>query len=128
MQLAPFLDNLQDRLGDSLRAVQWYREGETELIYLRDDLEMEQVIRRGEEALHRLSACSESLEEDLLGGVGEQLATISVRRRAFLLNFPIDDRAGVIVGIDADVGQSLQRFVDDARQMVVDVDVAPEQE
>lgn len=126
MQLAPFLDHLEGRLGDSLRAVQWYRGEETELIYLREDLDMERVIRRGEEVHQRLSTSSETLGEDLMAELGDQLATISVREGAFLLNFPVGHRAGVIVGIDVDVGTTLHGFIGDAREVLVDVEDAAE--
>lgn len=124
MQLASFLEFLQDQAGEALRGVAWYRDREAELIYLRDDLDLEAV-------QSRVTATHKALTWDLgpptpteLDTLGAELATVSVRESAVLVHLPVEQRYGVVVGLEPDAVQSVHDFVGACRETLIDADSA----
>ena len=86
MELAPFIEYLQQRAGESLRAVEWYRGDEAELAYLRDDLDVGEVNPRAEEIHQRLIGGESLPEPEQLRDLGPRLATVNLHEEAVLIN------------------------------------------
>jgi len=122
MRLAQFLEFLKDEAGDSLRAVEWYREGEAELIYIRDDLELGEMEERAEEIHEALTWDWTPPEAARIRELGDELATVSVRREAVLVHLPAGEEYGVVVGLEPEAARSLHRFVNDCRATLADLD------
>lgn len=120
MELAPFLEYLQQRAGDSLRAVEWYREDEAELIYLRDDLDVGEVQPRADEIHQRLIGGESLAEPQQLRELGPRLATINLHEEAVLINLPVGEQYGVVVGLEPEAARNLHDFVTDARTQLRD--------
>lgn len=120
MQLAPFLEYLQDRAGDSLRAVEWYRADEAELVYLRDDLELADMQARADEIHELVTRERPPYAMPGIQQLGAKLATVNFYEEAVLLNFPLGENYGVVVGLEPGVARSLHGFIDDCRSTLDD--------
>lgn len=122
MRLAQFLDHLKNRTGESLRAVEWYRDDEAELIYLREDLDQTAVQERAAEIHQSLTWDVEPSALSELDGLGDELATVSLREEAVLVHLPAGHNYGVVVSLDPDAARSLHGFVIECRETVLEVD------
>ncbi|MDX1746372.1 MAG: hypothetical protein R3324_10585 [Halobacteriales archaeon] len=105
---------LRDRLGDNLRAVGYYRGGDDEWIYLRDDLSpayspelLEQFIAEARTVHASLETVSRA--ESPLGTARASLHTFE---GALLAHFLLGESTGVLVSFEPDVGGRLQDFVE----------------
>lgn len=120
MQLAQFLEFAQEGHGDTLRAVEWYRDDEAELIYLRDDLDLEEVQRRADEVHKNLTGVAESSEGQELDDLGDELATMSLRDDAVLVHLPVNPNYGVVFSLDTAAARSLHQFINECRETLIE--------
>ena len=122
MQLAPLLDHLKTRAGESLRAVQWYRGDQTELIYVRDDLSVPDVVSRADAIHAQLTTKKPPQAEAEMATLGDRMATVNIYDEAFLINLPFGENYGVVIGLDPIVGRSLHEFVSGCRACLEEID------
>lgn len=122
MRLAKFLEFLKDRTGESLRAVEWYRDDDAELIYLRDDLDQAELQHRADDIHEFLTWDVDSSEMGDLQGLGEELASVSLREQAVLVHLPVSQKYGVVIGLEPEAARSLHGFVTECRETVFELD------
>lgn len=118
MDLGSLIDLLENRTLEHLRFVQWFRGGQSEVVYLRDDLDREAVTRRGRTLHQRLKTIDEAAAGAPLEDLGANLATVNLCERGVMMYFPAGGQYGVVVGLDPDVARDLHRFVEDCRTHV----------
>ena len=120
MQLAALLEFVQKRLGDSLRAVEWYRGDNAELIYLREDIDLEVAQRRGERLHNEINLAVDLPDEATLDDVGKRLACFDVREEAVIVNIPEAEDYGVIVALEPDATNAVNGFIQEYRERLSD--------
>lgn len=119
MKLAQFLEYLQGRAGDFLRAVEWYRDVESELVYLRDYLGHGAVQRRADEVHENFTWDVDVSGVDALVDLGKDLTSVNFREQAVL--FPVSHNDGVVVSLEPDPTRSIHRFVTECRDTAIEV-------
>lgn len=103
---------LQDCIGDLLRGVAHYQDGDLEVVYLRDDIRAERHREDVQQMLTRITQEGTADEEQAFP-FGHLHATLRVFDEAILLHFPIENQTGVVVACELDVARRLNSFVGD---------------
>ncbi|MFB6154691.1 MAG: hypothetical protein ABEJ22_02275 [Haloferacaceae archaeon] len=104
-ELVSFLDR---RAGDGLRVVAEYDDSGFSLVYVRDDIEREEVSAVAEEVYRNLwhSGGEHSLVDDRLGRL---TASVQLRERAVTIALRRED-GGVFVSMERSVARNLDLF------------------
>jgi hypothetical protein len=112
-----FLEYLQRRAGETLRAVMLFTESNYKHLYLRDDLEesySEQHHPKIAKRMRRETDCTYGTESELQ--VGELDSITLVFDEAIVLIFPATKTRGAAVSLDRGAGSQLFEFVHEARR------------
>lgn len=100
---------LQNRTGDSLRAVVEYDADAFEIYYLRDDIEpkaFRQRVQHAHDGIMQRHARETSAE-----AFGDAYATLSIREYAVIMNLRWTPTEGILVGLEPEVARDLVNFV-----------------
>ena len=114
---SPFLEYLQNRAGNTLRAVMLFTENNYKHLYLREDLEeiySKEHYPTIAERLRSETDCTSGTESELQ--IGELDSITLVFEEAIVLIFPATKTRGAAVSLDRDAGSQLFEFVDEARK------------
>lgn len=116
MHLAQFLEFLEDRAGDTLRAVNWYRGAESELIYVREDLDVETMDQRASHIHTQITGAPTASEPTDMIDLGDELATVNLYEEAVIVHLRVTADSGVVIGLDTIAARSLHDFIMDCRE------------
>jgi len=94
------------------------RSENAELVYLRDDLELEDVKRRAAELHEALTWPGNPSEPGGLRDLGERLATVSIRENVVLVNLPVAEEYGVVASLEPEAAGNLRGLVGDCRAVM----------
>ena len=111
---------LRDRLGDNLRAVGFYREGDDEWVYLREDLRPEyppDLLAILTDEARTVHGCLETVSNSDVP-IGSSQASLYAFDGALLAHFFLAEGTGVVVSFEPDVGGRLHAFVDRCREIL----------
>lgn len=108
-RLAEYLDQ---RVGDDLRSVVCYDEGECEILFVRDDVRREGLADDAERTISYLRHESLAREQRLFP-FGSLNGTVRSFERAVVMHFPLTQARGVVVTLDPNTARQLNRFMND---------------
>ena len=107
--LNEFVTYLQDRVGDSLRAVGRYNADGVELGYVRDDLSKSAVTERLETVANNITDTWSN--ETPLEALGRAYTSLQIREKAIILHISRSPGSGVIFAVEPEIGRDLRDFV-----------------
>lgn len=108
-ELAAFL---RDQVGDNLRSIAYYDDGDYEVVYLRDDV-ADQYTENEQERVGRdvrLESVAKGHQEDLYVH-GSLQCTVRVFEDAVEMHFAFEDGTGVTAALDAESLTAQRTFV-----------------
>jgi len=110
-ELASFLEQ---RAGDSLRAVGHYSAEEYGVVYLREDLRQQYTDDEIEGIVEELrwESFGKSNQEGQFH-LGELNCSIKAFEEAVVMHFPSDGKHGTLVSLDSEAAQDLLQFIDE---------------
>jgi hypothetical protein len=111
MAIDELVDYVKDRAGGTLRVVNWYTEDDYGTLYIREDLDPEEVEKRVRAVSDRLTTVPTSETNEPLDALGDKKATVQVRENVVILHFPTDKEEGILVSLEDDAARDLHRFV-----------------
>lgn len=113
---------LRDRLGENLRAVGIYREGDDEWVYLREDLQsaypFDDLEMLADEA-RTVHECLEAVSDADLP-LGTSRACLHAFDNALIIHFLLGDGTGAVASFEPEVGGRLHAFIDRCREIIED--------
>lgn len=109
---------LESRAGDSLRVVGLYRSEACRVEYLREDLSRERTRARLEAIQTNLNWSWQPPDDSSLEKLGPKSASLQVREAAVILHLPVDDREGIIIGLEPGAASDLMSFITDCMNYV----------
>lgn len=124
MPLEELLEYLQTRAGDALRVISWYSDDDWGTLFVRDDLDRDNVEDRVDYSSHQLSNRRRSWRGDPLAELGDEQAMVQVREKAVIIHFPMEGEGGIFVSLDTDVARDLHGFVVDCAEKLAGGDLA----
>jgi hypothetical protein len=111
------LEYVQTRAGEHFRGFATYGRDGVELLAARDGLDEGQMDDRIEE-LHRAIRTGD--EFDAVETLGPPSAVIQLRSEAVLVNVPVDDERGYLLGMEPEAARNLHSFVSECRRLIHD--------
>jgi hypothetical protein len=112
---------VERRAGEYLRAVGEYDSIETDLHYIRDDLDETEIVERLEH-IHDHITWSWSPQNDALDAeLGPKTASVQIRREAVIIHFPISGDRGVLIGLEPGAATDLTTFIGNCLEYIQDV-------
>jgi hypothetical protein len=118
VEIAELIDYLESRAGDSLRAVGRYSGETCSLEYVRDDLPREKIRDRLETIQTNLTWSWNPPEGSALEELGPKSASLQVREAAVVLHLPVEERKGIIIGLEPGAASDLTSFITDCMRYV----------
>lgn len=113
---------LRERLGDNLRAVGRYREGDDEWVYLREDLApaySPELLERFTDEARTVHGCLDAVSRTDTP-IGAAQASLYTFDGALLAHFLLDEGTGVLVSFEPEVGGRLHSFVERCQDILED--------
>lgn len=113
---------LRDRLGENLRAVGRYREGDDEWVYLREDLApaySPELLERFADEARTVHSCLDAVSQ-ADAPLGAAQASLHAFDGALLAHFLLAEETGVLVSFEPEVGGRLQSFVERCEEILED--------
>lgn len=105
----------KDRAGKYFRGLAVYEDGDAELLATRDDLNEAEMDTRVTE-IHE--AIRTRAEFDAVETLGPPSSVIQVREKAVLVNLPVDDESGYLLGLEPEAARDLHAFVSVCQQII----------
>lgn len=114
---AQLKEDVQDRLGDSLRAVGFQTETETEVEYIRDDL----VDQYPSDTVEEFIRSSRGVHRELRGideGMGTPVASLHLLEEGLIAQFHYPDERVAFLAMEREVGRNCSRFMKECRSQM----------
>ncbi|MFC7165427.1 hypothetical protein [Halospeciosus flavus] len=105
------MDVLEERVGESLRAICSYDESGYEIHYIREDIRETNFEERTETMTRR--ARDWRPLEDEGGPLGERRATLELWDESLFIHLPEDETRGLLFAVEPEVGRKLTGFVEE---------------
>lgn len=111
-----FVSFLQQRVGQSLRAVRFYSETDHRSLYARSDVQ-QNTSRNDIEQLvtHARRELQERADDQFRFTEGEMEATVRVFHDVVVVNLLSSSDRGILLSLDADIASRLHSFVHDCQ-------------
>ena len=109
------IEDLEDRAGENYRATVRYNGDETEILYVREDLEETRLTSQTDRIVRRLRPETSSKEEASFP-FGDLAATVRVFHDAILLHFPRGKNRGIFVSLEPETARSLTTFISECEK------------
>ncbi|WP_137285421.1 DUF7522 family protein [Halorussus salinisoli] len=116
-----FVTFLQQRAGQSLRAVRFYSETNQRSVYARDDVQqeisqtdIEQIVSQARREL------MERADDQWQFTHGEMEATVRIFQNAVIINLLSSGNFGVLLSLDAEIASRLHSFIYDCQSWLSD--------
>jgi hypothetical protein len=107
------LEYLEQRAGESLRAVGRYQREECDLQYLRDDLSRTATRERLDALRANITWSWNPPEDTSLEALGTKQATLQVREQTVILHLLLGDQQGILIGLEPEAARDLTSFITD---------------
>lgn len=107
------LEYLEQRAGESLRAVGQYQGEECDLQYLRDDLPRTATRDRLDALRANITWSWNPPEDASLKELGTKRATLQVREQAVILHLLLGNQRGILIGLEPEAARDLTSFITD---------------
>lgn len=118
--LKDLLDFLNTRAGKLHRATVLYEGTDITSLYIRDDLDEEQLQSKFSTIVNRILPESTEEEDIAFSHLGELEASVRVFNEAVVLHFPRSDGRGVIVSLEATAARELNTFIVECQRRLRD--------
>ena len=102
---------LEQRAGDSLRAVAKYQNENVNLLYYREDLQQNTMLNRTKTIHDNITWDWNPEEDEVTSELGEKQATVQIREESVIIHLLEEENLGYIIGLEPDAARSLTTFV-----------------
>jgi len=119
-QYRPTVEYLQNRAGDTLRAVVVYDEEEWETPYVRGDVRTDDLRDWLATYVDHLRDQTPSMPTEEYGLLGDTQATIELHERGVLLHLQRSETEGVAISMEREMARDLAEFVAECRRRIED--------
>lgn len=109
---------LESRAGQSLRAVGRYGTDECTLDYLRDDLPRDRTRERLDAIRANITWTWNPPDDSSLAELGPKQASLQVREEVVVLHLLLEDKQGVLIGLEPEAARDLVSFITDCIDQV----------
>lgn len=116
-----FVAFLNERIGDSLRAVRLYTPDSHRSLYARDDVrerlsdkDVARFVARAQEELE------ERTDDIWWFTAGDLEATVRMFQETVIVNLLVSKEYGILVSLDANVASQLRSFIDDCQDWLTE--------
>lgn len=117
MEIAPLIKYLEERAGEYHRGTVRYEGDDTNVLYLRDDLQEKRLTSEIDRMLSRLRPESAPKEERSFP-FGELRATVRLFEQAILLHFPTGNDRGIVVSLEPETARDLNTFIGECERRI----------
>lgn len=102
---------VEQRAGDSLRAVAKYEKADFDLLYYRDDLQKHTITKRVDTIHGNITWAWNPDEEEVASELGEKRATLQIREEAVVIHLLETAHQGYLIGLEPDAARNLTTFL-----------------
>ena len=106
--LVPFVEQ---RAGESLRAIAEYGKTDVDLIYYRDDLPKTEVSKRVNTIHNNITWAWNPGDDEIVSELGVKRATLQVREEAVIIHLLEEVNHGYLIGLEPDAARDLTTFL-----------------